>query len=256
MDYSKRCYEKTALSQAIVRLDFRNFIETDMLFQDDVINPILDIFPNKNMRELVSFQTMNLTFNPNENKTERTVKKGAQQKFLDNSGNCLVLTNMFVAVEINRYTKFDALINKLRLFQAIFDHCDTVVSRTGIRYINLFGDDTIRPQKRYFKAPVSALATPKLSLESDEICIRSMNLTEFQMGDMRLNFRYGQYNPAYPQPINRPHFVLDFDCYYDASVEKYAEIEHHIDKGHDAIQRLFEDCISDALRRVMGDKSK
>lgn len=256
MDYSKKCYEKTALFKVIVRLDFRNFIETNLLFQDGIINNILDIFPNKSMRQLVSFQTMNMTFNPNENKTERTVKNGAQQNFFDESGNRLVLTNMFVAIEIKKYTTFDALKNRLALFQTIFDKCNVVISRTGIRYINLFDDDTIRPQKRYFKAPVSALATLHLSPEKDEVCIRSLNTTEFQMEDMRLNFRYGQYNPAYPQPINRPHFVLDFDCFYGGSVEKYAEVMDHVDRGHDAVQRLFEDSISDTLRKVMGEKSK
>ena len=79
-------------------------------------------------------------------------------------------------------------------------------------------------------------------------------MNEYQVKDMRLNFRYGMFNPEYPSPMRSAKFVLDFDCYCDSLLSGCDAIMAHIDDGHDSIQYLFENAISDNLRKAMNDE--
>ena len=251
MNFASKRYKRTALSQVIIRLDFHEFIDNNKLYCDEVENAILPSFPRKGMQQLIKFQTMNVTFNPIGSKTENTTIDGIQQEFSNTFGNKLILSNKFLIMEINQYSSYENALSAFTpVLKAVFAQSLPTVIRTGVRYINIYNDDSIKPQKNYFTSPVSALMDAKLT--SDGKCIRALNLTEYVIDDMRLNFRYGQFNPQYPQVMKKPHFVLDYDCFSESSIQGYEGIMEHVNKGHDEIQKLFEASITETLKKVMG----
>ena len=254
MDYSEKCYEKTALSQVLIRLDFHEFLDNNSLFCDDIENKIMPYYPNKGKQKIINQQTVNVQIDPNTNKamSMNRILEGLQRTYNDRYGNKFILSNKYVCVECNHYTTYECLMNSFSsILKAILLKNQITITRTGVRYINIFNDDSIKPQKRYFASPVSALMDTKAFINDN--CIRSLNLTEYLIDDMRLNFRYGMHNPYYPRPIKRPHFVLDYDCFCDSVLQGYENVIERINIGHDAIQDKFESSITDSLKKVMGN---
>ena len=80
-----------------------------------------------------------------------------------------------------------------------------------------------------------------------------MCLNEYRINDMRLNFRYGMYNPQYPNIMRENSFTLDYDCFCDSVISGFDALLAHIVKGHDEIQDLFESSITDSLREKMNN---
>lgn len=254
MDYSTICYKRSCLSQVIIRLDFLEFIDSRILFNDAVEKVLLPNFPKKGMQQLIRFQSMNFTVDSSGAKTERTTKDGLQQEFLNSDGNKIVLSNQFVVLELNKYTKYEDELGKfIPVLRMIMAETQLTAMRTGIRYINEFGKNGIKPQKNFFTTPASAFADTRILNGKKIIPIRAMALSEFIIDDMHLNFRYGQYNPQYPQPMKQVSFVLDYDCFCEEPLKGLEIILEHINKGHDAIQELFEASITEKLKKVMQD---
>ena len=80
MDYSTICYKRSCLSQVIIRLDFLEFIDSRILFNDAIEKVLLPNFPKKGMQQLIRFQSMNFTVDSSGAKTERTTKDGLQSQ--------------------------------------------------------------------------------------------------------------------------------------------------------------------------------
>ena len=254
MDYSTICYKKTCLTQVIIRLDFLEFIDSQILFNDSVEKVLLPNFPKKGMQQLIRFQSLNLTVDPNGARTERSARDGLQQEFVNSDGNKIILSNQFIVLELNEYTKYEDELEKfIPVLRTIMSETQLTAMRTGIRYINEFGKNGIKPQKSYFTTPASAFVDARVTNGQKTIPRRAMALSEFIVDDMHLNFRYGQYNPQYPQPIKQVSFVLDYDCFCEEPLKGLEAMLQHINKGHDAIQELFEASITDKLKKVMLD---
>lgn len=255
MDYSEICYKKQCLTQVIIRFDFLEFIENSILFNDNVEKVVVPIFPKRGMQQIVRFQTMNLIVDSDETKTERSTREGLQQEFVNAYGNKLILANKFIVLEINEYTKYEDQINILvPVLSAIMSKSQLTAVRTGIRYINEFGANGLKVQKSFFASPVAAFADTKILSGEKTLLIRSMALSEYIIEDMKLNFRYGQYNPEYPKPMKKARFVLDYDCFCEEPAKGIESMLEHINKGHDAIQDLFEHSITEKLKKVMRDE--
>ena len=80
-----------------------------------------------------------------------------------------------------------------------------------------------------------------------------MAMNESVVDDMHLNFRFGMYNPQYPQAMKKINYVLDYDCFCDEAVVGFDAMMSHIQKGHDSIQKMFEASITTQLRKVMNN---
>ena len=252
MDYSNVNYKKTVLSQVIVRLDFFEFIDERQLFCDNIEMIIMKSFPIKGKQQIVRFQMTNFTINPKETKTENSYREGVQRIFSDNTGNKFVLSNKYAVWEINKYTSYDDVwITINPILEKLFEYASITVVRTGIRYINEYNNNTLKPKKSYFTIPISSMLDTKVSLDN---CIRMMNMTEYIFDDMRLNFRFGLSNPNYPQPVKNTQFILDYDCFCEEMLNTYTSVSDHINKGHDCIQSLFEKSITDTLRTAMDNE--
>lgn len=251
MNYDSICYTKSCLSQVIIRLDFLEFIEDGILSDPSLEREILKSFPKKGMRQIVRYQTMNVSDGPQGAKAEKTTREGSQQEFADAEGNKIIISNKYIIAEINKYTKYEDVLSVFApVLRKLTDMVQLTSMRTGIRYINFFNETTIKPQKNYFVPEIGSLLVTN---QKNTKCIRSMAMNEYKIDDMHLNFRYGMFNPTYPQYIKGLDYVLDYDCFCDEAVSGIETMIAHIQKGHDNIQDMFENSITDKLRKVMNN---
>jgi uncharacterized protein (TIGR04255 family) len=249
MELEKICYAKTCINQVILRIDFLEFIDNNIVFDSEVTKKTLSIFNKMGLKQIIRYQTMNFVSEKNKTISEQTFTEGFQQEFINADGNKIILSNKFIILEINMYKTYeDTLELFLPILKALFEKKQLTSLRTGIRYINIFNENQIKPQKKYFISSISPFINTK---HKNNNCIRSIGINEYTIGDMHLNFRYGIYNPKYPHPIKKTDFILDYDCFCDEAVTGYEEICNHLNKGHNEIQRLFEESITDQLRKVM-----
>ncbi len=118
----------------------------------------------------------------------------------------------------------------------------------------MFSPDEVKVQKRFFNPEIAATLTTKLPIEDGYVSlIRSMHLVEYRHQSSMLNFRYGMYNPEYPNILKNNSFALDFDYFTVEAIESSDSIIQFIDNGHKSIQKLFETAITEALRKVMNN---
>lgn len=250
-------YKNTFLNQVIMRVDFLQFIDTAKLFNDDTEKVILKLFPRRGMDQKIRFNTINVEIDPNKPSTPNTSREtleGIQREY--NAGkNKIVLSNKYIIYEINEYDSFE---NHYHSFQtillSIYAKQRITTARIGIRYINIFGAERIKLRKNMFSPEISATFNAKDSVNDPSIgiqLIRAMNMNEYQITNMSLNFRFGMFNPDYPNPMRKDSFALDYDCFTTEPIESIDELQRTIVKGHDAIQELFESSITDALRKVL-----
>ena len=179
---------------------------------------------------------------------------GIQREYYSSTQkNKIVLTNKFMIIEINKYSDFEELQKWLHeIVLPFFAKNNLTVIRTGIRYINIFSPDKIKIRKSLFSSEIAAaLNTNTFQDNSDVILTRSMHVTEYQINGMHLNFRYGLFNPQYPNQLIDNSFALDYDYYTEEPIEVADGLLRCVERGHDAIQMLFESSITEVLRKEM-----
>jgi len=259
-EYSSICYKNSFLSQVIVRLDFLPFVASAEAFSENIEKEILKVFPRRGKDQIIRFNSFNVVFDQSNNglpNANGQIQEGIQKEYFTNDGlNKLIFSNKFMIFEINKYSTFD---EHRQWFQAIlfefFQKNRIPVSRTGIRYINIFEQEKIKLQKNFFTSEIAASLQTKINAEAkDNQIVRSMHLTEYRMDEMMINFRYGMFNPEYPNIMRKNDFVLDFDAFSSDVIDSADGIIRTIDKGHQKIQELFENSISDYLREVMDNE--
>lgn len=256
-EYSSIYYKNSFLNQVIVRIDFLQFVPTSMTFDESVEKEILKIFPRRGKDQIIRFNSINVVFDQNNNGTPNAngqILEGIQREYSTNDGkNKLILTNKYVVFEINKYSSFE---EHKQWFQSIlfafFLKNRVLVNRTGIRYINMFQQSEIKLKKNFFTAEIAAALYTKFTAKDNEPqMIRSMHMAEYRIEEMTMNFRYGMFNPEYPNFIKKNDFVLDYDFFTNDVIDSADGVMHVLDKGHLEIQALFERSITDSLREVM-----
>ena len=94
-----------------------------------------------------------------------------------------------------------------------------------------------------------------MNLDENEEFIQVLNRLSIKKDDYILNFQYGLFNAAYPNPNFDKDFILDFDC----TTKKVKEIDEVVDalkEMNKHIQSKFEESITDALRKEMEDSNE
>ena len=255
--YENIKYEKSFLNQVILRFDFLQFAPTDHVFTNEIEKSILRHFPRRGMDQIIRFNAINVVFdsnNPMAQSAHGEYQEGIQREYFSTSQkNKLILTNKFMIIEINEYSDFEELQQWLQgIVMPFFLKNKLTVIRTGIRYINILNPDKIRIRKNLFSPEIAAtLNTNEFQENSEVFLTRSMHVAEYQINGMHLNFRYGLFNPQYPNQLIDNSFALDYDCYTEEPIEVADGLLRCVEKGHDAIQMLFESSITEALRKVM-----
>ena len=257
LDYSSICYRNSFLNQVIVRIDFVQFIQTNMVFDESIEKEILKIFPRRGKDQIIRFNSINVVFDqknkglPN---TNGEIMEGIQREYFTNDArNKLILSNKFIVFEINKYSCFEEHKQWFQLILfAFFQKNRVSANRTGIRYINIFDTSKIKLQKKYFASEIASSLHVRINEKQKPCLIRSMHMDEYRVDGMSMNFRYGMFNPEYPNPLKRNDFALDIDFFSNDIIDSADEILQVIDKGHCEIQALFEQSITDSLRGEMG----
>ena len=256
-DYDSIKYERTFLNQVIVRFDFLQFAPTEQIFTEETEKNILSHFPKKGMEQIIRFNAINVVFDPSNNVAQNAHGRnqdGISREYgSPNQKNKFILSNKFLVIDITDYSDFECLQQWLQeIVRPFFSKIKLTVGRAGIRYINILKPDEVRIRKNFFTPEIAATINTKTFKGNRDIALaRTMQITEYKVGGMRLNFRYGLFNPQYPNPLLDTSFALDYDCYTDESIEEADGLLQCVVKGHDAIQMVFESSITDALRKVM-----
>jgi uncharacterized protein (TIGR04255 family) len=259
------CYRKNFIDEAIIRVDFSDYISTENIFNDKVLKVVSNKYQRAGKAQVVNFGNISVHIgklkpedNPkSEQSVEQSIKEGRQQEYygIDNR-NKVILSNKFIILSIKDYISFEDFIDNFNsILVAIYSNVEYSVARAGIRYVNIFDKNKIKIRKNYFIKDISNTIDANWYKNNDDIaCIRSITLTEFIENSMILNFRYGLYNPEYPNKIKINNFTLDFDCYCTCLISKPDELVDFFNKAHLSIQNLFELSITDNLRKVMNDE--
>ena len=259
-DLSRVCYKNSFLKQVIVRIDFLQFVPTTELFNPAIEEVILKIFPKRGKDQIIRFNEVNVIFSPDEKGTPNAkgiTTEGIKKEFFTRNGtDKIALTNKFMVFEINDYQSY--LLHRQWFQSIIFAFCEKnriTSMRTGIRYINIFEPSRIKLQKKYFSSEIAASLIMRPNQEKDTLrLVRSMHKNEYQCDSMSLNFRYGMYNPDFPNILKTNTFALDYDCFTEEPQETSGDILQTIERGHELIQQMFEKSITDALRKVMNNE--
>jgi len=254
-DYSDVCYKNSFLSTVIVRIDFLQFVKNEIAFQSDIEKEILKIFPKRGKDQIIRFNSMSVYFDQSNNglpNANGESQEGIQREYYSHNGaNKLILTNKFIIFEIKDYSNFEEHKSWFeRILFTFFQKCRVSAQRSGIRYINIFNQEKVKLQKNYFSDEIAATLIKNDKLSNTRL-IRSMHLNEYNIDDMTMNFRYGMFNPEYPNILKKTDFVLDFDFFTDSIIETSDGVLQVIKKGHQEIQQKFESSITDNLRGVM-----
>ncbi len=254
-DFSAIKYANTFLNQVIIRVDFLQFLETEKLFSDDIEKVILKLFPRRGMDQKIRFDTINVVIDPNKPSMPNAQKEtleGIQREYHAGK-NKIILSNKFIISEVNEYDAFEKHYQDFQsILLSIYAKQRITSARIGIRYINIFGTESIKLRKNMFSPEISATFSAKDYVsDNGSRLIRAMNMNEYQVMNMLLNFRFGMFNPDYPNPLTKESFALDYDCFTTEPIETMDEVLRTVVQGHDAIQELFEASITDSLRKVL-----
>lgn len=256
MDFSAVKYKRHFIQQMICRIDFLDYLENEIVFDEKVNREIRKDFPNVGKDQQINFRTIDVDFRgkqPIPSVSGQQVQ-GIQKHFAARDGmNKLILSNKFLIAEIKKYSTFSDFVAVFRqIVNSIYDRKALTTERIGLRYINVFDSRSIKIKKVYFASGIANFLTPIITVDDVKTAlIRSMHLSEYRFNDLSLNFRFGCFNSEYPSPMRRDDFVLDYDCFSTEAYTSADQVLEFIHRGHEYIQKLFENSITDRLRQVM-----
>jgi uncharacterized protein (TIGR04255 family) len=252
-------YNRSFIKQVILRVDFIDYLDSDSVFNKNVIEVIADSFPRKEKDQVIKFNVLkieNIKDQEKPNIFNQSIE-GIQKTFTNRDcTNKCILSNKALVFEFNSYETFEIFMSSvsnivIKLFMLLNK---PITERIGLRFINIFDTDEIKTQKSFFSSNIAYATSPGIvNLDNDLKLKRSMMTAEYSLDDMTLNFRFGLYNKNYPAAIQKNDFVLDYDCFIQESINNAEDVISFINRGHNAIQLMFESSISDKLRKVMLD---
>ena len=255
MSFKSIRYKTNFITQVICRVDFVEIIKNDEIFDQAIVSEITKHFTRREMDQVLNFSILNVDVPANVFSGQNY--NGIKRTYTSTDGkNKIILSNKFLVAEFNSYLTFEDFKDKFKnIVYAIFREKKNNTERTGIRFINLFDSEKMRINKNMFVRSVANALTPIIEPDINKIVpIRSMHLTEYTSEDINIHFRFGLYNKLYPGKINSNDFVLDFDCFSNERFQNSEDVLRCIDSGHDHIQYLFENSITDKLRTVMDNE--
>lgn len=250
------CYNKNFINQVIVRVDFLKLISNEVISSAPFVQSIIEYFPRRGKEQILRFNTVGLAITPEKMKISadnpQTVD-GRQIEYTSESGkNKVVVSNQYIIFTIKEYHSFEKHFKCIKdIVGRLFEEETTIASRTGIRFINMYEPQKITIRKKYFSSDVAAAIMSSKHLKDEPNMLRSMHFNEYRFDNMILNFRFGMFNPDYPETIKTNAFVLDFDCFTNSNIDNTPEIVQCILDGHTHIQELFERKITDLMREEM-----
>jgi len=257
MNYNEIQYGRNFIKQVICRIDFLEFLSNESITDSDVIRCIRKTFPVTSMQQVMKFNNIGIVENTTPNVPPSAfvqTKDGIQQEFFTHDQkNKLAVSNAFFFTEFTSYSSFEKMLESFsEVLKVMFSKTKLTASRTGLRYVNIFSPEEIAIKKTHLTVGVSsALDAPKVKCADGTTPIRSLSLSEYRKDNMNINFRFGLFNKNYPNPSKGSDFVLDYDCFTLDPLADYTDIIKAITEAHANMQALFENSITDSLRRIL-----
>lgn len=242
-------YRNNYLKKVIIRLDFASDLqEVKEHIPMNSTKQILSIFP---IAEPKTFIGKELQVSPTESK-ER-IETGTNWFYHSKERDkTLCISTKYTWVAYNNYHDFETLMSDfLPICTELYEiNNDLQVARLGLRYINNIETDNTQPYDWGDYLDDKLLSIFEVPKRKDRISRAFHNLT-LNYDDMMLTFQYGMYNPDFPAVIKKKIFILDYDAYYEGLLS-FDDIKSKLPTFHDEIENLFESCINDKLREIMG----
>jgi len=247
-------YSRTALNQVICRFDFLQTLPNDLANQAMIISNVKRFFPHRTPEQVLSLLSINVEKSIeapakfDENNTEVI-----QHTYVSLNGmNKCIFTPLYIVFEMNAYNSFDEFKECVYSIMDAFSNVYSKlrIKRFGLRYINLFGEESIKPIQAYFVDYISRLL--KTDSPNSIALSRAMTTFEYFTDDIRINSRVGLYNPNYPGVMTKKEdFAIDIDAFVDGAYTFDSIFPQKFITAHDAIHQLFESYIQDKLREKM-----
>ena len=118
------------------------------------------------------------------------------------------------------------------------------VNSIGLRYINQIKIDDETKINQYFN--------PNLHLSTEEFkkeeFVESITKTDLVIDEYDLIFKYGRFNPDYPNRTSKKDVILDYDCILDYD-EELEYVPVNLAKMHNIIQKRFENDITQDFQK-------
>lgn len=249
------CYDRNFLTEVLVRMDFGNEMEALNNLDKRVHESALKDFPIPNPQDFHESQILvskeNLKRSKNKKFTDHIYDGANREKQLKiNPKRIVIIHYQFNQFE-NLVTEFSQIINSL--FECL---PEIYGKRLGLRYINEFNikdlESPLSWEGLIQKKLIEMLKFPNKSLSQH--LSRSFNNMEFNFDDYNTRFQYGIFNPDYPSKVKKNQFIMDFDSYSNKSLD-IQDIPDQLNTLHSSIQDLFEDSITDEMRKILNGKA-
>jgi len=242
------CYKTSFLTHVVVRIDFvAPFTAFDKNIPPTILKSILNRFPiaepQDSISQRIEVSQAGVKQEERHGKQWNFFGKEREKQLTIQPGDC--------SITYSKYSRFEDLTDEFRVAVAAIDEAakDTFAKRFGLRYINQFEFDELNlaTLKSYIQEEL--LGTLPFKAYTRNLT-RNFHIVELKFDDIDVRFQYGFPNNDFPAVIRRPIFVIDIDA-YSATVHTVGESVGCVKTAHEHIQRLFEESITDELRRKL-----
>lgn len=246
-------YGNPYLNDVIFRINFSN-IPTLSVNNKEVANDFYEKISKKFPNTLIKRNhALNIGVDMDTGKPTQISQEGSLLWIFKNRKHDmsveLTSNSLILHYKKGAYTHFRYFLDDvILLINALKEYNPKELSFLGLRYINQIDGKTVGELKecinpKYFTEYV-------LGLDEEEDFIQVLNRLSIKREDYILNFQYGLFNAAYPNPNFEKDFILDFDC----TTKKVKVIDSVVDElkqMNKYIQSKFENSITNVLREEM-----
>ncbi len=242
---AKICYKNNFLKQVIVKMEFAQPLSD--LTPDSIVSAVAEIkkrFPISEqatgIQQGIEISDVSIT---------STKSEFPEWNFHGSDRSKSVKINPhFLQILLTKYKSEDDFKDDLvaPIKHIIESRPNTLISRTGVRFVNVFDFDIDSFQKvtEYFTDSISGHIA---SISNQEACVRTFLINEYIDDEIKIRMQSGFFNPDYPAVIKRRHFVLDIDAYIDFP-HTISDVTSYFVRFHKIIQSIFESHITQKLR--------
>ena len=246
-------YEHPYLNEVIFRIDFSNILKlsgTNKEAAEDFRKKIFERFPNATISP--QNQETQIEFNKDTGEPIITQTGDLLWTFTNKDKNKVVelkSTNLILDYKRGAYTHFrDFLDDIMYLLNGFEIYSPIDLKFLGLRYINQIDGKSISELQEcinplYFDKKVT-------NLDNDEKFIQTLTRQSTEKEGYLLNFQYGLFNPAFPNPNFDKDFILDIDCINKNNI-LFEELPNELKHMNHIIWVKFKSSITDKLDKEM-----
>lgn len=248
-------YKNPYLNEVIFRINFSNILhlsgnnkEAAELFRKH----IFEKFPEVNIKQNHEFK---IGFGENTGEPQITQEGNLIWIFQNKQQNKIVelsATSLILNYKKNVYVHFrDFLEDIILIIDALKIYSPIKLDYLGFRYINQITGKSISELEKcidpnYFEEYIN-------NLDDDEEFIQILNRLSLIKDSYVLNFQYGLFNPAFPNPTFDKDFILDFDC-VNKNINSLEEVPEELKKMNFIIWKKFDEAITEKLKHEMKEE--